>query len=270
MEQTQVQGQVQGQGQGQSQSQNPPVAKESSVQKPKTKKEIAMERRKESPSPVLVEDRKCFACDRVCESRNQLNHHYSGCEEFYKKFDSLKMDDRHWHMTIQYAAHMPSIAGRICIGCGLIQTSRDALHRHFLKCKKALGMDQWDRISMFGLLEGGEHDDSAAHMTRYVPRKTVPEFVSRMYKFVAAIKEDLKQKSIQKVEKDLKSCDCRNCAYVQNEPPIPHAGLSDAQKDGYLVIPVTMAGYGTIINGRAVYVPQQQVYVRIHDKGPAP
>ena len=235
----------------------------------KTKTEIVKEKRAlESPSPVKADDRTCFACAKVCESRNQLNHHYGGCPSFLEKFTTLKSKDRHWHMIIQYALNKPKITGRICIGCGEIQTSRDALHQHFTKCDKAMDIDQWDRISMFGLLEGTEHDDSAIHMKKYVQRKVVPEHVKRMFKFVVALKEDEGKRKKAELEKKLKTCTCVHCAYAQNEPAVPHAGLSEAQKEGYLVVPVMMAGYGTVLNGRAVYVPQQQVYVRIHDKGP--
>ena len=236
----------------------------------KTKAEIVKEKRAlEAPSPIDAEDRTCFACAKVCESRNQLNHHYGGCPSFLEKFLKRPSNDRNWHMTIQYALNKPKIAGRICIGCGEIQTSRDALHQHFTKCQKAMDIDQWDRLSMFGLLEGTEHDDSAIHMKKYVPRKVVPDHVKRMFKFVGALKADQEQKKKADLDKKLKTCTCVHCAYAQHEPAIPHAGLSEAQKEGYLVVPVMMAGYGTVLNGRAVYVPQQQVYVRIHDKGQA-
>jgi hypothetical protein len=237
----------------------------------KTKTEIVKEKRAlESPSPVKADDRTCFACTKVCESRNQLNHHYGGCPSFLEKFTTLKAADRYWHMIIQYALNKPKITGRICIGCGEIQTSRDALHQHFTKCHKAMDIDQWDRISMFGLLEGTEHDDSAIHMKKYVPREIVPDHVKRMFKFVEGLKEDEEKKKKAELDKKMKSCTCVHCAYAQHEPAVPHAGLSQAQKEGYLVVPVMMAGYGTVLNGRVVYVPQQQVYVRIHDKGPAP
>jgi hypothetical protein len=235
----------------------------------KTKEEIVKEKRAlEPPSPIKADDRTCFACKKVCESRNQLNHHYGGCPSFLEKFRTLKTPDRHWHMIIQYALNKPKITGRICIGCGEIQTSRDALHQHFTKCQKAMDIDQWDRISMFGLLEGTEHDDSAIHMKKYVPRQVVPDHVKRMFRFVTSLKEDVERKKKDELEKKMKTCTCVHCAYAQHEPAIPHATLSQAQKEGYLVVPVMMAGYGTVLNGRMVYVPQQQVYVRIHDKGP--
>jgi hypothetical protein len=237
----------------------------------KTKAEIVKEKRAlEPPSPIKADDRTCFACEKICESRNQLNHHYGGCPSFLEKFTSLKAKDRHWHMIIQYALNKPKVTARICIGCGEIQSSRDALHQHFTKCQKAMDIDQWDRISMFGLLEGTEHDDSAIHMKKYVPREIVPDHVKRMFKFVLSLKEDEEKKKKAELDKKMKSCTCVHCAYAQHEPAIPHAGLSQAQKEGYLVVPVMMAGYGTVLNGRVVYVPQQQVYVRIHDKGPVP
>jgi hypothetical protein len=221
------------------------------------------------PSPIKVEDRTCAACSRVCTSRNQLNHHYAGCAEFLVKYPRMKPEDRNWHMTLAYVFNKPELMGRICIGCGLVAENRDALHRHFLKCSRAADVDQKQRLTLFGFLEGTPHDDSAAHLRNYkdYEKQSVPIVSTRHY--VEKLKERMKKEATVKAEKKAtEPCACVKCAYTYLEPPIPHESLASAnQQEGYLVIPIVMAGYGTVMNGRNVYVPQQQIYVRIHDRG---
>lgn len=222
------------------------------------------------PSPIKVEDRTCAACSRVCTSRNQLNHHYAGCADFLAKYPSMRPEDRNWHMTLAYVFNKPQLMDRICIGCGNVALDRDTLHRHFRKCKHAADVDQKQRLTLFGFLEGTPHDDSAAHLKNYkdYEKQSVPIVSARRY--VEKLKERMKKEAAVKAEKKAtEPCACVKCAYTYLEPPIPHESLATAQQEGYLVIPIVMAGYGTVMNGRNVYVPQQQIYVRIHDRGPA-
>lgn len=216
------------------------------------------------PSPIKVEDRTCTFCSRICTSRNQLNHHYAGCVDFITQYSRMKVDDRNWHMTLAYVFNKPELMARICIGCGHVAKTREHLHRHFAKCRKAKAVDQKQRLTLFGFLEGTEHDDSALHLKNYkdYEKQTAPIVSARRY--VEKLKERMKNEAVKAAEKP---CACVKCAYAHVEPPIPHESLASASSEGYLVIPIMMAGYGTVMNGRNVYVPQQQIYVRIHDRG---
>ena len=222
------------------------------------------------PSPIPEDDRTCGFCSKVCTSRNQLNHHYAGCVDFLDKYPHLKPEDRHWYMTLAYVYNNPHLMDRICIGCGHVAPTREHLHRHFSKCKKALAVDQKQRLTLFGFLEGTEHDDSAVHLKNYKDYEKDQTPIVSARRYVEKLKARLKKDAAKAVEKSAeKPCTCVKCAYAYVEPPIPHESLANAQNEGYLVIPIVMAGYGTVMNGRNVYVPQQQIYVRIHDRGPA-
>ena len=217
------------------------------------------------PSPIKVEDRTCGFCSKVCLSRNQLNHHYAGCVDFLDKYSQLKPSDCYWYMTLAYVYNNPHLMNRICIGCGHVAPTREHLHRHFPKCKEALAVDQKQRLTLFGFLEGTEHDDSAAHLKNYKDYEKDQTPIVSARRYVEKLKERMKKEAVKAVEKP---CECVKCAYTYVEPPIPHESLATASSEGYLVIPIVMAGYGTVMNGRNVYVPQQQIYVRIHDRGP--
>lgn len=221
------------------------------------------------PSPVVKEERTCSFCSKICQSRNQLNHHYSVCKDFLSKYRHLKSQNRNWYMTLAYVCNNQHLMSRICIGCGHVAEDRDALHKHFTKCKQAMAVDQKQRLTLFGFLEGTEHDDSAVHLKNYKAYEKDMTPIVNARRYVEKLKERLKkdaENAAQKVAE--KPCECVKCAYTYVEPPIPHESLSSAQKEGYLIIPIMMAGYGTVMNGRNVYVPQQQIYVRIHDRGP--
>lgn len=242
--------------------------KHSTARRPPVPEKYADLAQELGPSPIKVEDRTCFACSRICTSRNQLNHHYAGCADFLTQYSRMKPEDRNWHMTLAYVFNKPQLMDRICIGCGHVAADRDTLHRHFRKCKHTADVDQKQRLTLFGFLDGTPHDDSAAHLKNYkdYEKQSVPIVSARRY--VEKLKERLKKEAVVKAQKEAeKPCACVKCAYTQLEPPIPHESLATAAQEGYLVIPIVMAGYGTVMNGRNVYVPQQQIYVRIHDRG---
>lgn len=245
----------------------PPKNKKQSIAKPPLIPEKYADLATElGPSPVKAEDRTCFACSRICSSRNQLNHHYAGCVDFISQYSHMKADERNWHMTLAYVFNKPELMARICIGCGHVAPTREHLHRHFSKCKKALAVDQKQRLTLFGFLEGTEHDDSAVHLKNYKDYEKDQTPIVSARRYVEKLKERMKKEAVKAAEKP---CECVKCAYAHVEPPIPHESLASASSEGYLVIPIVMAGYGTVMNGRNVYVPQQQIYVRIHDRGPA-
>ncbi len=104
------------------------------------------------PSPVKTEERTCFACKKVCSSRNQMNHHYGICTEFRQAYPVMNADDRTWYMMIQYVRDNMKQASCLCMGCGVIFKSRRLLLDHNIKCRKAMDIDMWDRLTCFGLL----------------------------------------------------------------------------------------------------------------------
>jgi hypothetical protein len=280
------------------------------------------------PSPVKTEERTCFACKKVCVSRNQMNHHYGLCAEFRRAYPLMKADDRTWYMMIQYVRDNMKQASCMCMGCGVIFKSRHLLLEHNIKCRKAMDIDMWDRLTCFGLLFGTPYDDFVKFLPKYKERKVVPEYVSRVHRFVEDVKaavlrekteeilqdsrmEIMEKKAVKKyvdavLEREEKEeteeregpkgstigfglgvglgtsvgetppaknepqeCTCTRCKNAHVYPPVPHSDVWGAEKEGYFIIPLTLDGYMTVLNGRTIHIPTQNVLLRIHDVGPA-
>jgi hypothetical protein len=243
--------------------------------------------------------------------RDRLNHHYGMCQAFPKAYETMKPDDRTWYMMIQHVRDDMKKASCLCMGCGVVFKKRNLLLEHNIKCKKAMDLDMWDRLTCFGLLFGTPYDDFLKFLPKYKERKTVPEYVARIHRFVEDVKaavlkekaDEVIQESRMKVveEKAVKSyveavlqkdtvestigvdvdgpnattpivedCPCTRCKNAHVYPPVPHSDVWGAEKEGYFIIPMTLDGYTTVLNGRTIHIPTQNVMLRIHDVGPAP
>ncbi len=298
--------------------------------------ELTEEKKKElskinGPSQVKADDRTCFACKKMCISRHQLNHHYGMCQAFPKAYESMKPDDRSWYMMIQYVRDDMKKASCLCMGCGVVFKKRSLMLEHNVKCRKAMDIDTWDRLTCFGLLFGTPYDDFLKFLPKYKERKTVPEYVSRVHRFVEDVKAAiLKEKADEVIketrmkvveEKAVKSyveavlqkdtmgstigfgsgigasvsagvgsaagsgsvtgavtgtekpapedCPCSRCKNAHVYPPVPHSDVWGPEKEGYFIIPMTLDGYTTVLNGRTIHIPTQNVMLRIHDVAPA-
>jgi hypothetical protein len=67
----------------------------------------------------------------------------------------------------------------------------------------------------------------------------------------------------------IENCACEHCDLVKTYPPIQNPALKGVESEGYFVIPMVMDGYSTVLNNRRIYIPTQNVLLRIHDLGPA-
>jgi predicted RNA-binding protein YlxR (DUF448 family) len=67
----------------------------------------------------------------------------------------------------------------------------------------------------------------------------------------------------------IETCNCEHCDLVRTYPPLENPALRGAEREGYYVIPMVMDGYSTVVNNRRIYVPTQNVLLRIHDLGSA-
>jgi len=67
----------------------------------------------------------------------------------------------------------------------------------------------------------------------------------------------------------IETCNCEHCDLVRTYPPLENPALRGAEREGYYVIPMVMDGYSTVVNARRIYVPTQNVLLRIHDLGSA-
>lgn len=68
----------------------------------------------------------------------------------------------------------------------------------------------------------------------------------------------------------IETCNCEHCDLVRTYPPLENPALRGAEREGYYIIPMVMDGYSTVVNNRRIYVPTQNVLLRIHDLGLAP
>ena len=253
-------------------------------------------------------DRACFACGMACKSRYQLNHHYGICAAFPRAYEMMEPNDRSWYMMIQYVRNDLAKASRLCMGCGGVFKTRHDLFRHNIRCEKAMTIDTWDRVMCFGLLYGTPYDDFAKFASKYKEPKKIPDYVVRVHTFVEDLKKTvLKEKAegrlaeermklleTERVEEYVKAqlknvakpepepaanptisseyienCACEHCDRVKTYVPLQNPALKGVEREGYFVIPMVMDGYSTALNNRRIYIPTQNVLLRIHDLGPA-
>lgn len=80
--------------------------------------------------------------------------------------------------------------------------------------------------------------------------------------------EELEPKSVVPSEY-IETCNCEHCDLVRTYPPLENPALRGAEREGYYIIPMVMDGYSTVVNNRRIYVPTQNVLLRIHDLGSA-
>lgn len=235
--------------------------------------------------PLTNDAKTCFACNNVCDSRNQLNFHYGICEKFHQQYSNIKPEDRTWRMMIQFVREDMEKASRMCAGCGCVQNTRDSLIKHLKKCGKAIkaiNVDQLDQLTLFGFISGTIYDDSAKYLINYKSRDNIPEFIHKIRDFAQRIRIDYDMKheneykhspnpspspSPSPISSTSNQCNCSKCSYAYAEEPILKKEHVDAQSAGYYVIPMSIDGYYMEINGRRAYVPSQNIYVRIHDQG---
>jgi hypothetical protein len=67
----------------------------------------------------------------------------------------------------------------------------------------------------------------------------------------------------------IENCACEHCDRVKTYVPLQNPALKGVEREGYFVIPMVMDGYSTVLNNRRIYIPTQNVLLRIHDLGPA-
>lgn len=347
-----------------------PIAK--AEPKPKSKAELHEEAKKQQitlnrMSSIKETDRTCFACNKICESRYQLNHHYGICAAFPAAYEKLPTAERSWYMIIQYVRNDLAKASRTCLGCSSLFQTRQKLLEHNVSCEKAMTIDTWDRITCFGLLYGTPYDDFEKFRPKYKEPKKVPDYVKRVHDFVESLKKTIlrekaearladermkvvEEENIQKYIKEklkgggewtakqadakqaeskqaevkqaelvvetkeekeeppvseplsqrpkkerkkkeksapsssaepeqkaepaipseyIETCNCEHCDLVRTYPPLENPALRGAEREGYYIIPMVMDGYSTVVNSRRIYVPTQNVLLRIHDLGSA-
>ncbi len=214
--------------------------------------------------------RLCMGCGEIFKSRHELLRHNIGCEK------SMAIDtwDRLTCFGLLYATPYDDFSKfvekykepkKIPDFVARVHTFVEDLKKVILKEKaearlaeERMKLLDVERVEEYVKKELGSHPQAQAQAQAQA--QTQAQVQTEM-------KKSAETPSIP--TEYIEVCNCEHCDLVKTYPPLQNPALKGVENEGYYVIPMVMDGYSTVLNNRRIYIPTQNVLLRIHDLGPA-